>query len=344
MPSRVAASVTLISPGASGPGVGILWTWRTHWTASTSNGRPLPVRCPAALSRVTRSSLLVVGPSARISSTTGAGVAHGGADRRPGPVGGDLVGGAGVPADPDPDLGPVGLGEHGDVGDQGAQQPFAVPRGGGVGVPEPGQVADQGLQVGPGGQRWGGVAGGRQRRLGLGEGGQAGLPAGFEGADDQPVLRFGGVEGPLGPVGVVAGAFHGQLGGPARPGAAVGDLVGGGEGERDLVGVQRGQQPFGHDLVDRVGGHRPAGRGGLLILAGVAFVGAGAVAVIAGGHRPPAAAAADDALTQRVALAGRAGAGVGAVGRDLRLVAQVVLPAQVAGVVVADQDLPLVHR
>src|SRR3954451_24939081 len=180
MPSRWAASVTATSPGASGPGVGILWTWRTHWTASMSNGRPVPVRCPAELSIVTRSSLLVVGPWVRISSIAGWGA--GGRAGRQWPGGGDLVGGAGVPADPDPDSGSVGLREQGDVGDQGAQQPFAVARGGGLGVPEPGQVAGQGLQVGPGGQWWGGVVEGLQRRFGLGQGGQAGLPAGLEGA------------------------------------------------------------------------------------------------------------------------------------------------------------------
>ena len=52
---------------------------------------------------------------------------------------------------PDPRGAAIGVEEHGDVGHQGAQQPFAVARGGGVGVPEPGQVAGQGLQVGPGG-------------------------------------------------------------------------------------------------------------------------------------------------------------------------------------------------
>ena len=79
-------------------------------------------------------------------------------------------------------------------------------------------------------------------------------------------------------------------------------------------------------------------------LAALAFVGAAAVAVVAGGHRPPAAAAADDALTQGVAFSGRAGAGVGAVGGELGLVGEVVVPAEVAGVVVVDADLPVGHR
>src|SRR6266566_5220206 len=43
-----------------------------------------------------------------------------------GPAGDKFVGGAGVPADPDAHLAGLLLGEQGDVGDQGAQQPFAV--------------------------------------------------------------------------------------------------------------------------------------------------------------------------------------------------------------------------
>jgi hypothetical protein len=37
-----------------------------------------------------------------------------------------FVGCGGAPADPDPRGAAIGVGEHGDVGDQGAQQPFAV--------------------------------------------------------------------------------------------------------------------------------------------------------------------------------------------------------------------------
>src|ERR1019366_2421474 len=55
-----------------------------------------------------------------------------------GPGGGELVGGAGVPADPDPYFAAVRFGQQGDVGDQGAQQPLAVLGGGGAGVPEGG--------------------------------------------------------------------------------------------------------------------------------------------------------------------------------------------------------------
>ena len=82
--------------------------------------------------------------------------------------------------------------------------------------------------------------------LGLGEGGEFGLPPGFQAAGHQPVVRFDRVEGAFGAVGLVAGAFDGELGGPADPLMPVGDLVGGGQRERDLVGVQRFQQSFGH--------------------------------------------------------------------------------------------------
>ena len=63
----------------------------------------------------------------------------------------ELVGGAGVPADPDPGYAGVGLREQGDVGDEGAQQPFAVFAAGGGCVPEAGQVGGELLQLGPAG-------------------------------------------------------------------------------------------------------------------------------------------------------------------------------------------------
>jgi hypothetical protein len=91
-----------------------------------------------------------------------------------------LVGGAGLPADPDADLVAVGLGEQGDVADQRAQQPFAVLLAGGGRVPELGQVGGQSLQVGSAGQRRQRLVGGRQRGLGLGQRGEFGLPAGLQ--------------------------------------------------------------------------------------------------------------------------------------------------------------------
>jgi hypothetical protein len=49
-------------------------------------------------------------------------------------------------------------------------------------------------------------------------------------------------------------------------------------------------------------------------------------------------------LAEGVAFADRAGTGVGAVRGQFRLVDQVVVPLDVAGVVSGDEDLPLVHR
>ena len=177
----------------------------------------------------------------------------------------DLVGGAGVPADPDAGFGEVGFGQQGDIGDESPQQPFAVP-GEVVGACHSAVMsavsASSSAREGSGWQRGVGLG---QRLFGLGERREALLPAGFEAASDEAVLRFAGVEGPLGPLGFVAGSLHGQLGGPAASSPAVGDLVGGGQGQGDLFGVERLEEPFGHRLVHGGGADRPAGRGGHLV-------------------------------------------------------------------------------
>ncbi len=49
------------------------------------------------------------------------------------------------------------------------------------------------------------------------------------------------------------GAFHSELGGATEPVVPVGDLIGGSEGQCDLVWVQRGEQPAGDRVID--GGH-----------------------------------------------------------------------------------------
>jgi hypothetical protein len=51
---------------------------------------------------------------------------------------GQFVGGAGVPAHPDPHGLRVRLGQQGAIGDQATQQPLAVAGAGGLGVPQPG--------------------------------------------------------------------------------------------------------------------------------------------------------------------------------------------------------------
>jgi len=83
-----------------------------------------------------------------------------------------------VPADPDPDYAAVRLRGQGDVGDQGAQQPLAVLVAGGRGVPEPGEVGGEFLQLDGAGQRRQRVLGCGQGLLGVGEGGELGLPTG----------------------------------------------------------------------------------------------------------------------------------------------------------------------
>lgn len=83
------------------------------------------------------------------------------------------------------------------------------------------------------------MLGGGQSLLGFGQGGEFGFPAGLQGAGDQPVFWLDLVEGAFGAVGFVAGAFDGELGGPAEALVAVGDLVSGGQGQGDLGGIQR---------------------------------------------------------------------------------------------------------
>src|SRR5437016_1781933 len=75
-----------------------------------------------------------------------------------------------------------------------------------------------------------------------GERGEPGLPAGLQGAGDEPVFRLDGAERPLGPVGVVAGALDGEFGGPAGPLVPARDLAGGGQSQGNLAGGQRVQQ------------------------------------------------------------------------------------------------------
>ena len=148
---------------------------------------------------------------------------------------GEFVGGAGVPADPDPDLGPVGLGQHGDVGDQGAQQPFAVLVAGGRRVPEGGQVGGEFLQLGP--ARAAAAACRWAASSACSASARAASLASQRASRVRATSRFSGstgAEGAFGPVGVVAGAFDGELGGAADPLVPVGDLVGGGERQRDL--------------------------------------------------------------------------------------------------------------
>ena len=95
---------------------------------------------------------------------------------------------------PDSGFALVGHGQQGDIRDQGAQQPLAVLGAGGRGAPQAGQVSGDFLQVSPVRQRRQRFTGGLQRLLGLGQGGEPGLPAGLQAAGDQPVLRLAGAK------------------------------------------------------------------------------------------------------------------------------------------------------
>ena len=172
----------------------------------------------------------------------------------------------------------------GDVGEQGAQQPLAVLVAGGRGCPQGGQVGDGGGELAGAGQLGLGGALRGERRLGVGQAGEPGFPPGLQGAGDQPVLRLAGQEGPLGPVGVVAGPLDGQLGGADRPLPPGGDLPGGGQRQRDLRGLDRGQQRGGDGLLDGVGADRPAQRRGDVVGAGVGAL----IARVAGPGSGPA--------------------------------------------------------
>src|ERR1039458_7884065 len=243
-----------------------------------SNGRPWPVRCPAVAGAVPGGiepgdQLVVAGGRPELFNEL-----DGGGRRAPGgagvdgPVGGEFAGGAGVPADPDAYLVRSLLGEQGDVGDQGAQQPFAVPGAGGGRVPQGGQVSGEFLQILPAGQRRQRVLGGLQRLLSLGQGGEPGLPADLQGTGAQPVFRLDRAEGPLGPVSVIAGTFHRELGGPADPLVPARALSGGRQRQGDLPGSQRVQQRARDRGVHAGRGDRPARRRGQLVPARAALI------------------------------------------------------------------------
>jgi hypothetical protein len=149
---------------------------------------------------------------------------------------------------PDPQLLRGVAGAQGDIAEQGAQHAFAVPVAGRRGRPQRGQVRDHGGEFVGGRQRRLTRRGGGQRGLGIGEFDQAGLPAGFQAAGDQTVLRFTGGVRPLRPFGGIPGAFHAQLGRATRSGTPRGDLVRGGQRQRDLVRADR----RGQRCCDRV--------------------------------------------------------------------------------------------
>ena len=75
--------------------------------------------------------------------------------------------------------------------------------------------------------------------LGVFELAELGLPAGLEAAGDEAVVGLAGVERALGADRLIAGALDAQLKRAVGAGAALLDLVGGGERERDLLRCER---------------------------------------------------------------------------------------------------------
>ena len=167
-----------------------------------------------------------------------------------------LAAGAGFPAHSHRELGGVGLGGgDGDIGDEGAQQPFAVFVAGGFGCPQHWQVGHRRGQLLGVGQLWLDLGLRGQGCVGFGQFSQRGLPSGFQAAGDETVFRFAGQECPLGPSGRVLGAFDGQFSGPHRSAASCGDLFGRGQRQGQLFRFNCGQQRLSDLGVDGVGAH-----------------------------------------------------------------------------------------
>lgn len=118
------------------------------------------------------------------------------------------------------------FGQQSDIGDQGAQQPFAVAGLGVRVVPQFRQVGGQGQQGVAFGQWWWGRSGGGQGGFSVGERLELGFPLALQGSGDEPVVGVDVAEGAFGAVGFVAGAFDGEFGGAVAAGVAVGQLVG----------------------------------------------------------------------------------------------------------------------
>ena len=243
---------------------------------------PWPVASPAVLRRSARSRVSRgrAEPADHLHCRGRASLGRAGRQR---PVCDKYVGGAGVPADPDPDLGLVGLGEQGDVGDQGAEQPFAVP-GAGSRARSTGRAGQQ--RVSPGRPGWAAVAACLWAAWSACSASvRAASLASQRASRERATSRFSGstgAEGPLGPVSVVAGAFHRELGGPAGPLVPARDLIGGRQRQGDLPGGQRVQQRARDGGIHAGRGDRPARRRGQPVPARAALIGWPLIGVVVG--------------------------------------------------------------
>ena len=176
------------------------------------------------------------------------------------------------------------------------------------------------------------------------------FPFGFQAAGDEPVVGVDGPVAALGPGGVVAGlldlaAVLGQGGV-----VAVFELPGGLQACIQRGGGQRGQERAGDGGVDGLpaDAHVPGAAavdqlgGTLAVVVRHAFRRAG----VEDGELAAAGPAGGQALQQRAAFPDRAGARLAGlrpdVGADAGLVALVGVPVGEPGVVIGDEDLPLV--
>ena len=244
----------------------------------------------------------------------------------------------------------IGVDGDGDLADHGADQLLALD-GGGRGRLEHGP--DVGAGAGDPGQFLAGEGDGPAGLLraqvvpGLPDGGELVFPGAFEGPGDQPVFRLDGVVLAAGAVSLIAGALDGQPEDRQVALVAVfglgqrfgGGFQGGGLQDREQLGEDGLLQPQPADGL--------AGPLAAVELLGAGAHVAGAVAVLAGVtglHDPAAPAAAQQALQQRPALAGRAAAlaaGRPPVRPQPRGVGLVFLPGHVAGMMTGDQHRPL---
>src|SRR6266702_1681316 len=245
--------------------------------------------------------------------------------------------------------GVAGAGD-GDVGEQQPGDALALAhRGGGV-VPDAGQVSDELADpVLPGGCEGavvllaGLVAGG----LGVVEGAQRGVPAGFEGVGDEPAGGADGQVAAAGQVGVVAGALDVRGAQGAGLGGAVFQLGGDGEGGFDGERGEGAGEQLPDLLVESGAGDGLADPVGMFDAVALAYVGGDllvAALVVADGHALPAGPADDDALQQRGAFAGRPGGPVpavrGGVGGQPGAVGVVLVQGEVSGMSGGDEGDP----
>ena len=134
--------------------------------------------------------------------------------------------------------------------------------------------------------------------LGLSQLSEASLQTSLEAPGHEPVLRLDGQQRPFSPPSLVTSAFKGELGGTDLPHPAVGDLVSGGQGERDFVPAERAEQATSDRFVDGGGTHRAAGRGPRVVRAAPGAVIVGVAAHVVDVHVPAAATADNDALAE----------------------------------------------